>query len=75
MPDTPRPVVPLPDRPMLTPAEVATAFGVDPKTVARWAQEGKLHTIRTPSLPGAPGHRRFFRSQIDELLNGPEAGK
>ena len=28
--------------PLLTPAEVATMFRVDPKTVTRWAKAGKL---------------------------------
>ena len=72
---TPRPVVPLPNRDMLTPAEVAKAFGVDPKTVTRWAKAGTLHTVQTPGMGDSSGHRRFFRSQIDEMVNGPEAGK
>jgi DNA-binding transcriptional MerR regulator len=67
-------VVPLPDRPMLSAGEVARAFGVDAKTVIRWAKPGVFHTIRTPAM-GGPGHRRFFRSEIDEHLNGPEAGQ
>ena len=33
--------------PLLTPAEVATMFRVDPKTVTRWAKAGKLTSIRT----------------------------
>ena len=32
---------------LLTPAEVATLFRVDPKTVTRWAKAGKLTSIRT----------------------------
>ena len=40
--------------PLLTPAEVATLFRVDPKTVTRWAQAGKLTSIRTLG-----GHRRY----------------
>ena len=31
--------------PLLTPAEVATMFRVDPKTVTRWAKAGKLTSI------------------------------
>jgi excisionase family DNA binding protein len=54
---------------LLTPAEVATMFRVDPKTVTRWAKAGKLTSIRTLG-----GHRRFRRTQIDALLKGrPEA--
>ena len=33
--------------PLLTPAEVASMFRVDPKTVTRWAKAGKLSAIRT----------------------------
>jgi len=42
--------------PLLTPAEVATMFRVDPKTVTRWAKAGKLTSIRTLG-----GHRRYRR--------------
>ncbi len=51
-------------RPLLTPAEVASLFRVDPKTVTRWAQAGKLHTIRTLG-----GHRRFDRAEVMEKLD------
>ena len=30
---------------LLTPAEVAALFRVDPKTVTRWAKAGKLSSI------------------------------
>ena len=40
--------------PLLTPAEVASMFRVDPKTVTRWAKAGKLSAIRTLG-----GHRRY----------------
>ena len=49
---------------LMTPAEVAQAFGVDPKTVARWARSGKLSHVRTLG-----GHRRYLRSEITALLN------
>ena len=48
-----------PDSPLLTPAEVAALFRVDPKTVTRWAQQGKLASIRTLG-----GHRRFNAAEI-----------
>jgi len=54
--------------PLLTPAEVAALFRVDPKTVARWAKAGKLSCIRTLG-----GHRRFRESEVQELL-AREAG-
>ena len=38
---------------LLTPAEVAALFRVDPKTVTRWAQAGKLTAIRTLGGTGA----------------------
>jgi len=48
---------------LLTPAEVATLFRVDPKTVTRWAKAGKLTAIRTLG-----GHRRYKESEVKELL-------
>ena len=50
---------------LLTPSEVAAMFRVDPKTVTRWAQDGKIHSIRTLG-----GHRRFFESEVRRLLQG-----
>ena len=47
---------------LLTPREVADLFGVDPKTVTRWAKAGKLTSIRTLG-----GHRRYRKSEVDEL--------
>ena len=49
---------------LLTPREVAELFGVDPKTVTRWAKAGKLTSIRTLC-----GHRRFRKSEVDDLRN------
>ena len=49
---------------LLTPAEVASLFRVDPKTVTRWAKAGKLTSIRTLG-----GHRRYKDSEIKALLN------
>lgn len=48
---------------LLTPAEVAAMFRVDPKTVTRWAKAGKLSSIRTLG-----GHRRYRESEIRSLL-------
>ena len=44
---------PLSQGALLTPGEVAVLFRVDPKTVTRWAQAGKLSAVRTLG-----GHRR-----------------
>lgn len=49
--------------PLLTPAEVAALFRVDPKTVTRWANSGKLTSIRTLG-----GHRRYLESEVRGLL-------
>ncbi|WP_433364192.1 BldC family transcriptional regulator [Streptosporangium sp. CA-115845] len=51
---------------LLTPGEVARLFRVDPKTVTRWAQAGRIDSIRTPG-----GHRRFRETDVQELLRGP----
>ena len=48
---------------LLTPAEVAALFRVDPKTVTRWAKAGKLNSIRTLG-----GHRRYKESEVKALL-------
>ena len=48
---------------LLTPAEVAALFRVDPKTVTRWAKAGKLTSIRTLG-----GHRRYKESEVRILL-------
>lgn len=55
----------LQSEPLLTPAEVATIFRVDPKTVTRWAKAGKLTSIRTLG-----GHRRYKEAEVRALLNG-----
>lgn len=54
--DTPR---------LLTPGEVAELLRVEPKTVNRWAIEGRIPAV---ILPG--GHRRFREDQVRELLMG-----
>ncbi len=48
---------------LLTPSEVAALFRVDPKTVTRWAQQGKLRSIRTLG-----GHRRYSEAEIKAFL-------
>jgi excisionase family DNA binding protein len=53
------------NEPLLTPAEVAGMFRVDPKTVTRWAKAGKLTSIRTLG-----GHRRYRADEVRVLLEG-----
>ena len=55
---------------LLTPAEVASLFRVDPKTVTRWAKAGKLTSIRTLG-----GHRRYKDSEVKALLNNVAGNK
>ena len=46
-------------------AEVADLLSVSPKTVSRWAKEGKL-----PFLKTLGGHRRYPETEIRELAEG-----
>ena len=48
---------------LLTPAEVAAMFRVDPKTVTRWAKAGRIQSIRTLG-----GHRRYREAEVRALL-------
>ena len=57
-----------PEERLLTPAEVAALWRIDPKTVTRWAKAGRFPAgtvIRTPS-----GHRRYRESEVRALLQG-----
>jgi excisionase family DNA binding protein len=45
-------------------AEVADILHVSPKTVSRWAKEGKL-----PFLKTLGGHRRYPEADIRQLAN------
>ena len=53
---------------LLTPAEVAALFRVNPKTVTRWARAGKISAVRTLG-----GHRRFRESEIRRSLEEMES--
>jgi excisionase family DNA binding protein len=50
--------------PYLHTAEVADILHVSPKTVSRWAKEGKL-----PFLKTLGGHRRYPEAEIRQLAN------
>jgi excisionase family DNA binding protein len=45
-------------------AEVADLLSVSPKTVSRWAKEGKLPFMKTLG-----GHRRYPQAEIRELVD------
>ena len=47
---------------LMSPGEVAKRFRVTPKTVGRWAANGRLTETRT-----AGGHRRFLASEVEAL--------
>jgi excisionase family DNA binding protein len=48
----------------LRPAELADLLSVSPKTVSRWAKEGKL-----PFLKTLGGHRRYPAAEIERLVD------
>ncbi|CAN5194930.1 helix-turn-helix domain-containing protein [soil metagenome] len=52
----------------LTLGEASRMLGVDPDTLRRWADAGKVELLRTPG-----GHRRFRREAIAALLPRPRA--
>ncbi|HYO61228.1 MAG TPA: helix-turn-helix domain-containing protein [Actinomycetota bacterium] len=49
-------------------AEAARILRVSPKTVSRWAKDGKL-----PHMVTLGGHRRFPASRIEAIARGLEA--
>ena len=54
---------PMAQNELLTPAEVAVMFRVNPKTVTRWARAGKISAVRTLG-----GHRRFRAGEVRVAL-------
>ena len=53
----------------LTPAQVARMLHVSPKTVNRWANEGRI-----PCLVTLGGHRRFQREEIERVVEQMASG-
>jgi excisionase family DNA binding protein len=53
----------LPGERLLTPIDVAKRLRVNPKTVSRWANAGRLKGIQTPG-----GHWRFHEQDVQQLL-------
>ncbi len=54
---------------LLTPGQVAKLFGVDPKTVTRWAAAGKLTALHTLG-----GHRRYRAREVHGLIERHRQG-
>lgn len=48
---------------LLTPAEAAMQIGVHPRTLKRWALDGKVRHVRYPS-----GRFMFPTAVVDEVL-------
>ncbi len=46
----------------LTPKQVQEKFGYHPKTLSRWADEGKIQCTKSPG-----GHRRYLLASLEEL--------
>lgn len=46
----------------LTPNQVYKKYGYHPKTLARWADEGKIKSTRSPG-----GHRRYLVESLENL--------
>ncbi len=57
-------IVDAPD--ILDSGDVARLFHVDPKSIVRWAKDGRLaEDFRTLG-----GHRRWYRATVEAALNG-----
>ena len=46
----------------LTPNQVYKKYGYHPKTLARWADEGKIKSTRSPG-----GHRRYLVESLENM--------
>lgn len=56
------------ERDLLPPRAAAKLFGVDPKTLSRWASQGKLSVVRTLG-----GHRRYRTTEVLQLVKESQA--
>ena len=48
----------------LTPNQVYKKYGYHPKSLARWADEGKIKYTRSPG-----GHRRYLVESLEDIKN------
>ena len=71
--ETPTPGSPSPEDEYVTPGQAARMLHVSPKTVNRWAQEGRI-----PCLVTLGGHRRFRRLDVEgiavQMAGGGDTG-
>lgn len=49
---------------LMTPGEVCEALRISMSTLRVWAKSGRVQVITLPS-----GHRRYLRSEIEEMLH------
>lgn len=56
------------DDTVMTAAEVGDRLKVDPKTITRWAKEGRIPEWSHFQLPG--GHLRVWRNALRYIMNG-----
>lgn len=56
------------ERRLLRSSEVARLFGVNPKSVIRWADLGLLKAIKTPG-----GQRRFLAEDVERFIEDQRA--
>ena len=56
--------------PWLALGPASRLLGVDPDTLRRWADAGRVRSFATPG-----GHRRFSRSDLDRLQSSRRAGR
>jgi len=60
--------MPIESTDLLSPSEVARLFGVQPQSIVRWTNAGRLTAVKTPG-----GHRRYRREDVDRLLAEDQA--
>jgi predicted site-specific integrase-resolvase len=60
---------------LLTPAEVAALFRVDPKTVTRWHQSGRMDAAGIGVRRTLGGTRRYVASDVRRYLAEQAGGR
>ena len=47
----------------ITPSEAQQRYGYNPKTLSRWADDGKIQSIKSPG-----GHRRYLVESLEKVV-------